>query len=387
MFTRKTFYRFAAPISLSLCIPMAALAQAKPSSGAIGPANTAPTSWTGSPSGVSLGESTCVDGTTCDVYTLTVTGKPADYVNKLVSVSANWTLPVEEYDVFVHQGSITGPVIGSSISGTPGTKNTVTINPNITGTGIYVVHIAADSATPGSSYVGTASISYAPVNTAQSKLTPPTYQNLKPPAGLGENSGEPSIGANWNTGSIMSSAVLDTLQLTMDTSKSPAIAKWTLRNNTISGTETLDPILYTDHTTGRTFDSQLAGTTSLMAYTDNDGLTWNPTQGGGIASGVDHQTVGGGPFRACTAVQAQLNPGPCAILTARGPLTSNPLGAYPNAIYYASQDIGMAQMALSQNGGITFELAHPMYTLAQCGGLHGHVKVGPDGTVFLPNKS
>jgi hypothetical protein len=271
--------------------------------------------------------------------------------------------------------------------GTPGTSNAAAINPSVTGTGIYVMHIVADSATPGSSYQGSASIGNSPINPPQAKFRAPTYQNLKPPAGLGENSGEPSIGANWNSGSIMSSAVLDTLQLTLDTSTSPATPAWKLRNNTLSGTTTLDPILYTDHDTGRTFDSQLAGTTSLMAYTDNDGITWSPTQGGGIASGVDHQTVGGGPFRQCTALQAQLNPGPCAILAARGPITGNPLGVYPNAVYYASQDIGLAQMALSRDGGITFELAHPMYTLAQCGGLHGHVKVGADGTVFVPNKN
>lgn len=216
---------------------------------------------------------------------------------------------------------------------------------------------------------------------------PATYTNLKPPLGLGEHSGEPSIGINWNTGSIMSSAVLDTLQLTMDTRTSPAIATWTLRNNTLTSTQSLDPILFTDHATGRTFDSQLAGTTSLMAYTDNDGVSWSPSQGGGIASGVDHQTVGGGPFRQCTAAQAAATPAPCAILTARGPLSQSPVSPYPNAVYYASQDIGTAQMALSQNGGITFELAHPMYNLTQCGGLHGHVRVGGDGTVFLPNKS
>jgi hypothetical protein len=28
-----------------------------------------------------------------------------------------------------------------------------------------------------------------------------------------------------------------------------------------------------------------------------------------------------------------------------------------------------------------------MYTLAQCGGLHGHAKVAPDGTVYVPNKN
>ena len=375
---------FVTGASLSMCLPAIA---ATPTAGSIGSSSTVPTSWTGAPIGANNGESTCVDGTNCDVYTLTITGSPKDYVNKFVNVSVTWSLAAEEYDLYIHKGSITGPVVASSTQGTPGTSNAAAINPNVTGTGVYVMHIVADSATAGSSYQGSAAIGTSPINPPQAKFRAPTYQNLKPPTGVGENSGEPSIGANWNTGSIMSSAVLDTLQLTLDTSTSPATPKWTLRDNTITGTTTLDPILYTDHVTGRTFDSQLAGTTSLMAYTDNDGITWNPTQGGGIASGVDHQTVGGGPFRECTALQAQLNPEPCAILTARGPITTNPLGVYPNAVYYASQDIGLAQMALSRDGGITFEVAHPMYTLEQCGGLHGHVKVGPDGTVFVPNKS
>lgn len=384
--TRPTFPLLVAAVSLSLSVPLASFA-ATPSTGAIGASSTVPSTWTGAPVGANNGESTCVDGTNCDVYTLTIAGSPKDYVNKFVNVSINWGLGAEDYDLYIHQGSITGPVVASSANGAPGTSEAAAINPSATGTGIYVVHVVAFTAAPGTSYQGSASIGTTPINPPQAKFRAPSYQNLKPPAGLGENSGEPSIGVNWNTGSIMSSAVLDTLQLTMDTSTSPATPKWTLRNNAISSTETLDPILYTDHATGRTFDSQLAGTTSLMTYTDNDGVTWNPTQGGGIASGVDHQTVGGGPFRQCTALQAQLNPGPCSILAARGPITTNPLGVYPNAVYYASQDIGLAQMALSRDGGVTFELAHPMYTLAQCGGLHGHVKVGPDGTVFVPNKN
>jgi hypothetical protein len=60
---------------------------------------------------------------------------------------------------------------------------------------------------------------------------------------------------------------------------------------------------------------------------------------------------------------------------------------YPNAIYYASQDVGLAQIARSDNGGLTFGVAIPMYTLVQCGGIHGHIKVAPDGTVYVPNKS
>jgi hypothetical protein len=90
--------------------------------------------------------------------------------------------------------------------------------------------------------------------------------------------------------------------------------------------------------------------------------------GSGVNAGVDHQSVGGGPFK------------PGVLL--RGPLTS-----YPNAVYYASQDIGVAEIALSRDGGLTFEVAVPMWNLTQCNGLHGHIKVAPDGTVYVPNKN
>ena len=29
----------------------------------------------------------------------------------------------------------------------------------------------------------------------------------------------------------------------------------------------------------------------------------------------------------------------------------------------------------------------PIYNLTQCGGIHGHVKVAPDGTAYVPNKN
>ena len=138
---------------------------------------------------------------------------------------------------------------------------------------------------------------------------------------------------------------------------------------------TLDPILFTDPQTGRTFVSQLFGKASSTVYTDNDGGVngktpgdWIQSQGSGINSGVDHQTIGGGPFAP--------------------PLTRDPNGAlYPNAVYYASQDGAVAQAAISLDGGQTFGPAVPMYTLAQCLGIHGHIKVAPDGTVYVPNKS
>jgi hypothetical protein len=67
--------------------------------------------------------------------------------------------------------------------------------------------------------------------------------------------------------------------------------------------------------------------------------------------------------------------------------SANPTSTYPNAVYYCSQDIATAFCAASRDGGVTFGAGVPTYSLLDCGGLHGHVKVAPDGTAYLPNRS
>ena len=59
---------------------------------------------------------------------------------------------------------------------------------------------------------------------------------------------------------------------------------------------------------------------------------------------------------------------------------------FPDAVYYCSQDLVAALCARSDTGGTTFNPAVPIYT-DQCGGLHGHVQVSADGTVYVPNKN
>jgi hypothetical protein len=198
----------------------------------------------------------------------------------------------------------------------------------------------------------------------QAASGPPVYTNYTAPAPLGQSAGEPSLGVNWNTGNVMFIASLQTLRVTFNDAATPATATWTDVSYPLTSLVTTDPMLFTDPQTGRTFVSQLLGKTSLMAHTDDDGATWTPGMGSGINSGVDHQTVGGGPF------------------------APSPLGGigYPNVVYYCSQDIALAQCAVSHDGGLTFGPAVPIYTLLQCGGLHGHVKVAPDGTAYVPNK-
>src|SRR5258708_3305301 len=123
-----------AVLALSLFFPLASFA-ATPASGSIQATSTAPITWSGSPVGTSNGESTCVDGTNCDVFTLTIAGSPNDYINKFVNVSVSWAVAVDEYDLYIHQGSITGRVIETWGVGPTGTRNAAPASTKRTGPG------------------------------------------------------------------------------------------------------------------------------------------------------------------------------------------------------------------------------------------------------------
>lgn len=213
----------------------------------------------------------------------------------------------------------------------------------------------------------------------------PRFINYPSPAGVADDAGEPSIGLNWTTEQSFSNSARSIpnggtanffggflpymLNVTFDDCSSPARAIWSQKPLLTASTTRVygDPILYTDRLTGRTLVSQEEGLTPLGSttdITDDDGGSFLPSQGSGAPSCIDHQTLGGGPFHA--------------------PLSS-PL--YPNAVYYASQCIADAKISLSLDGGFTFLPSVPMFTVADCDGLHGHIKVGPDGTVFVPDKA
>jgi hypothetical protein len=169
----------------------------------------------------------------------------------------------------------------------------------------------------------------------------------------------------------MYQAGLQTFKVGFDASTSPAGPTWT-DVTAFNQKASLDPILFTDPNTGRTFASQLTGQDSLTSFSDSDGTSWTPSQGGGIPSGVDHQTIGGGPYSKNATVQ---------------PPTTGTVTGYKDAVYYCSQDIATAFCARSDDGGLTFGAGVPLYNLSQCAGIHGHVKVAPDGTVYVPTRS
>ncbi len=330
-----------------------------PGGGTVSPGN--PVMWTGTTAGAATDPSTCVYGANCDKYALMVQNPGT---NKLI-VRIEWTTPGTDLDLYLCQGTDAAPCTTQvAVSASSGQSEQIEVNAPPAGNYyVVVVNFAG-----GTTYNGMAALNTPPAATATPTPQPgfiaPRYENYPAPDGKATDAGEPSIGSNWRTGNILFQSYLDTYRISLDTCSSPAVATWD-QTRAPTSQQSLDPIMFTDHTTGRTFVSQLAGTTSLSSFTDDDGATYTPSQGGGIASGVDHQTIGGGPFAP-------------AVITATG--------TYTHAVYYCSQNIGDAQCALSRDGGMTYGAAVPIYTINQCGGLHGHVKVAPDGTVYVPNK-
>ncbi len=213
------------------------------------------------------------------------------------------------------------------------------------------------------------------------------FENFEPPATLVQvfsssqgstphtveymlnDAGEPSIGVNWNTNVTAFQSDFQTGFITWDDSCNLTHSKATFRESQAPTAEVADqdPIGFTDRVTGRTFSAQLTLTspTCKTSYTDDDGLTWVPTAGFGIGSGIDHQTLGGGIYHA--------------------PVPQLPT-PYPHAVYYCSQ-LPAAACARSDDGGVSFgpaiEIDPPAD--ANCAGIHGHAKVNPvDGTVVVP---
>lgn len=143
-----------------------------------------------------------------------------------------------------------------------------------------------------------------------------------------------------------------------------------------------DPYLWVDDAEGadRVFTIDLTVACAYLSFSDDEGKTWttNPVACGRPVN--DHQTLFSGP----PAISPTVN--------------------YPNVVYYCWNDVGSSSCSKSLDGGISWvPTGSPAFTgydpnaeqpgvpekptghrPAQCGGLHGHGHVGPDGTVYMP---
>src|SRR6266568_60197 len=138
------------------------LHSAMPASGTLNPGGS-PVNWAGTAAGGgSLDESTCVEGVNCDTFILTLSGTPTNWTGLKARIVISTADPsgATDYDLYVHKGDNSGPIVPGGISANGGTPPEVVdldpSNPAI-GTGQFSVHVVYFSATAAFQYAGSAS--------------------------------------------------------------------------------------------------------------------------------------------------------------------------------------------------------------------------------------
>jgi len=330
---------------------------ATPSSGTVSP--TSPTlHYTAGPFAVpnvtgAAGPVDCSAPGSCDDYALTVATGAGAGATSSVKVTVNWSNSAADFDIYLLDAN--GREVASSASSSDPEVMQVPAN-----AGKYTVRVVP-YAPAGQSISADIALVGQPVAPPVSTAPASGFGNYPAPESLRDahNAGEPSIGYDRTTDKALYQAYRSTYRVGFTDSAAGTTASYLDRSASATtgcpggSTTSLDPILATDKATGRTIESQLldaqaAG--SLSCVTGDDGNSWSTSQGGGAGSGVDHQTLGWGPYA----------PGGVAALR-----TS------PSELYYCSQDIADASCSTSTDGGTTFGPAVPIYNLTQCGGLHG----------------
>jgi hypothetical protein len=347
----------------------------------------------------------------CDSYALTIT-LPAGYVAAHPGVAAKvslfWTNTdptnnaASDYDLYIYKGvvgNLNGSQIPDWLSAGDSTSNpeVANITPLQDGTTQYTIKIVGYQPAGETVHVRielvSGSVGGFPGFGGPDPTTPgvPRYQTFNNAPGAADpGQGEFNIGYNLTTHRIMAYNGFDAnvWRVTPAENRVPAQKEccaelWEQKSATSVGIVGLDPILWTDSWTDanplpmqpasgtRTFVSQsTVGTNGVYAWSDNDGDSWNPVSAAPPNASSDHETIGSGPYPAAmSALGNAVNHG--------------------HPVYYCAQTypVGAAACQRSDTYGTSYGPSVLPYTGnagSLSGGIHGHVHVGPDGTVYLP---
>ncbi|HEX8679071.1 MAG TPA: hypothetical protein VF683_03890, partial [Chthoniobacterales bacterium] len=332
----------------------------------------------------------------CDNYALNVSlpaGYAAAHPNASVRVTLSWTdtgSGNSDYDLYVYNG-VVGDLEGdrpAPYQGDGGTNPEVaSIFPIAEGQSTFSIKIVPFTPTGETVQVRIELLS----GSGDSSAFPnfggpdptvagvPRYRNFYPPAGSSaeSGSGEFNIGFNPKTGRIMLDNAGPVWRLTppeVAAPTKPALPEccnglWEDKSSTVAD-QGVDPILWTDQKSGRTFVSNAtAGANAAYGYTDSDGDLWQGLAGVAPPNGGDdHQTIASGPYPA-------------------GVVNPLPLVNQGQVVYYCSQTfpVGAATCQRSDTLGASYGAGVVVYDGAPgCRALHGHLRIAPDGTVYLP---
>src|SRR6185503_16211095 len=310
---------------------------------------------------------------------------PADYAllhpTDKIRVTAAWDPQVSDLDMHVYTppyDTASGQPFRKSRNNPPAPE--VAEFPAPSGNSSYRVFLVP-SAPAALTATVTASIVTGPppVDAGGVTLGGPTFANYTPPTSVStrtDDAGEPTIGVDLQTNNAYMIFHFDVLEAAFNDATTPATPTW--RNLGTGGAPTTADAFMTmdEHklpdgsVNHRLWIAQLLAASSYIAYNDASGTssTWTRSiSGPGQVHGVDNESIAAGPYPNNTK-----------------PANALSTGTYPHALYYCSHDDVNAFCSRSDDGGATFNPSKPIFGLLDGCGNHGHVKVGADGTVYVP---
>ncbi len=316
----------------------------------------------------------CASGNAvCDVYDLTV-ALPADYATthpgSQLSIVVGWVDPSANFDVYVYDGS------GAKIAqATSSTDPEIVRVPTLGGTHKYQVQTVPNFP-QAQSIAGQITLDPGPPPGSTATLGGPVLELLPVPAAFQlYDAGEPTIGVTRADDNAFMMLTNNALKVSFNDVTSPANTVWSditdANSENPSGTEdpfiTVDAFPRDDGTPSPLIvAAQLHGTTSIISKTKDEGQTWKTTLASGLVNGEDHEAIFIGPYPAGLRPKTALA---------------------EHALYYCSHALANAFCSRSDNGGLTFNPGVPIWP-PQVPDLmyssHGMVKVGADGTVYVP---
>ena len=199
---------------------------------------------------------------------------------------------------------------------------------------------------------------------------------------IGFTGAEPNIGVT-STGSVFVSGFEANPDDPLGVQLVPTVlrsgdggATWQKTENPLNAPTTLDPLLWVDPTTDIVYSSQLNLACAWLSQSADDGATWTVSPASCGLPGADHHKFATGPYAAASPFAA---------------LSNNPLATRHATFCY--NKIGGTFCSVSVDGGLRFEyealvdlnpVASTVATDRSCGGINGHQKYAPDGTIYVP---
>jgi len=314
---------------------------------------------------------TCAVGSKiCDVYQLTVQ-LPADYAvtnpGDAIAITVSWASTGANFDVFVYDQA------GVRIAQSATTLDPEVIRiPALGGTHRYQVQTLPSNPQAQSIRGQIALVPGAPTATNVS-LGGAALDVLVPPEAFrGYDAGEPTIGVIRSNDHALFMAGTSELRAVFNDATSPADTAWTdITDPTSRTTLTFDPFITVDpypRADGGSLAivAQLHETTSVISRTKDEGASWTTSVASGVVNGEDHESIFIGPYPAGLRPKTALA---------------------EHALYYCSHALVNAFCSRSDTGGVTFNPGVPIWPAqipdyVYCS--HGMVKVGADGTVYVP---